>query len=334
MTETTTVMHDGPPVWTDERGVVCLRASALGMCTRAAVARFQGYDAMLPPEQMQARYDDGHLHENSTLRKMEEQQDVEIQAQQEKVVLVVLPGKLEIHGHVDGRVVSPGAEGAIAEAKAFSDSMFKQYLAKGGPGEIFGYGMQAVVYMLAAGTEQILYGVKNKNSGKVDSRWFDIADPTFPTKAEVFKRAMEFYKAVTDAEANVSTMTCDRTMFPCPVFYLHEETARVEVEDVVLKGLLVDYKTAQQQESAAKARKDEIGLEIADRMQVIGEEELEVLGWKATARVGNSSAVDWATIESLTGRKKADFTTVKPNSKATVTVTPPKGWTPGQGELL
>lgn len=331
---------DGPPVYRRDDGVVIIRASAMGMCTRAMVALFQGLEKMLPPDSMQARFDDGHLHEGSTLATMEEREAVAIHPYGQTVRYVVIPGKVEIHGHVDGVVTPLGKQPtaddiyAVAEAKAFSDGMFKDYLRKGGPGELYGYGMQAKIYMLALGVEDICYGVKNKNSGAVDVRWFNVDDPSLPTRGAVVGRAVEIYKAVSDEEANVYTQSCDNAMFPCPVFYIHEQAKRVEVQDTVLKDLAVAYKEAQQAEVAAKAKKEAVGLEIAERMSVMGEEEAEVLGWKVTAKTGNSSAVDWATIEVLTGKKKAEFTTSKPHSKATVTITAPSNWTPGQTDLL
>lgn len=340
MTEpTATIQYDGPPTWTDERGVFCIRASAMGgTCTRAAVALYQGMDKMSPPDQQQRRFDDGHLHEESILKQMSIDAEVEIHRLTETVVYVVVPGKIEIHGHLDG-IVAPLGEGveagyAPAEAKAFSDKMFASYLAKGGPAELFGYGMQAKVYMLATGSDKILYGVKNKNSGVVDVRWVADDAPGMPTKAQVLLRATELYRACTDISSNPMTMECDRAQWPCPVYYIHQEIEKVEVEDQVLKEMLANFKTLQAIEKKAKSEKDKVGLEIADRLEVIGEDAATVLGWSVSATVGSTSGADWELIEKLTGMKKEQLTTTKPNSKATVTVTAPKGWTPGQGELL
>ena len=315
----TAVQHNENPVYWDGDTMV-IRASALGGCTRAMAALAAGFDKMEAPDSMQRRFDDGHLHEESILAEMGAKTGLTIEGHQDTVVLKIKPG-LEVRGHVDG-TCHDGTSKGVAEAKAFSDLMFKKYQSQG-LATLEGYQYQLTVYMLGLGATFAIYGVKNKNSGLVDVMRIDA---TPKTKAEVVKRALEIQKVVLAARDHnppAVEMTCDRSQFPCPVFYLHEEKPVAEVlEDEVLKGLVEAYDKAREEAKVAEETKSRLADEIKMRLATMEKDKVDIAGFHVTATYGSRKSLDDAALKrDYPGLDIKKYQVSKINANPTLTVT-------------
>lgn len=236
----------------EEDGVWIYRASAVGGCSKALVAARLGYDPLAPPEAQQARFDDGHMHEVAIIEKMEKKGFC-LERRQERVNLPV-SNKVLVRGHIDWiGALDDGVE-RVWDAKSMSKDSYAKWLAKRWDGaDYFGnYAIQLSIYMAATKLPGGLLA-KNKDSGALDFFTFD--EPPVP----IAQIKAKILKVESIARKGILPEKCDKTNFPCPYFFLHEDPEVVAREVVVeneLEQAIMEYEMARARESVAKEDKD------------------------------------------------------------------------------
>lgn len=220
-------------------GTAIIRASAIGSCETALIHSLLGQTPAAPPESMQRRFDDGHLHEPAILDYLRGL-GWEIWDDQDTVAVPVSQG-IVIVGHVDGLTTNVAQEKYVVECKSMSEMMFRLWKSHG-IDAFPRYAMQISLYMRGTG-RPALYAVKNKNSGEIDvCKFWDEPYSIAKLKAKAI-RVVRLAKAgeVPDCQKPYD--------FPCPFFHLHP--AEVEPGDVPqmpgLADLCADYVRAKDQ---------------------------------------------------------------------------------------
>lgn len=258
-------MSDAAIAYEDDDGIVRYRASSVGRCPRALFASRLGMTPIDPPSDMQARFDDGHLHEGAVRQKMLDA-GIQVVDDQSEIIVPITP-RLLIVGHHDGIVSNLGDWSAIApdlgpvpnlavlEIKSMAQSSFEKWQLHGF--DAFpNYATQIALYMEALSMPAV-YAVKNKNSGQMAWRLLD----ELPADLAAIKRKIV---GVEQAVRDNVMPDCGPVDWPCPFFYLHDEEVRtgpakdqIEVrDDPALDALAVNYTKAKGEESRAKAAKD------------------------------------------------------------------------------
>lgn len=249
-----TVSDDGRVTW---------RASALGACRAALVWARRGVTPQPPPDDMERRFRDGHLHEGAVLADLARTLDVRDAGRE---VLLPITSMVCVRGRVDAIAVAGQSPCEtvdapfIIEVKALADSGWRQWEA-GGLRMFPRYEWQISVYMLALGLPAV-FCVKNKNSGVM--LYEAVREPP-RSLAEIVQRIMEVEGLAVRTEMRPS---CDEPLdFPCPYWLMHERKERKKRKEEkgeasstettgALVGLVSAYVRARDEESRWRAEKD------------------------------------------------------------------------------
>lgn len=231
-----------------------------------------GYDTIPPPDSMQDRFNDGHLHEPDILRRMEETYGLSPVHQQLEVTLPIRPG-LAVRGHIDCLVNHPTYGWCVADAKALAESGWTTW--KSTHFDTFPYyAWQMSVYAYALAEEfgepkgrplPILMAVKNKNASKmvIDEGDYFLEPPRTLTE---IKARVELMHGFT------SLPPCDRKQWPCSTNYLCDEVAHVGVTDSpAIDQAAKEYVRAVNAEKAAKGDKSQARERIVSLLRTAGE---------------------------------------------------------------
>lgn len=246
-----------------EDGVVVYRASAVGGCGEALLAMRSGQTAMMPPAWFQEKLDEGTEWEAYIVGAALAEWDGELISSQDEIELALTPN-LIIRGHTDGRATGrryldddlyEKIEVGI-EAKKLGPSLFKKWQA--GLESFWSacpyYRDQLTLYMHATGLP-FVYAVGEWDPDKLEVVRVHTKLITTPPgdinqiKAKVLSVEARYLQG--------EQMECSGGMYPCPVFYLHEEEQREEVDDLALHAAVERYLKQADQEKAAKKAKDE-----------------------------------------------------------------------------
>jgi len=218
-------------------GVAFYRASSLGRCTKALIAQRQEYTTMDPPADMRQRWDEGHLHEPDILRRLVTQFDFAIRNPQAEIAIRLGTGVVVL-GHVDTLAVHGpgtfmGGRELVVDAKTAASSAMKTWRTFPGSDDVagqrewlmkhyYGYWWQGGVYLAAPEHRDMDYAfaVKDKESGQIEV--WGVHREVFPTMGMIVKRVMDIEK---EAATGVLPIACDIDDYPCPVFYLHDQSA-------------------------------------------------------------------------------------------------------------
>lgn len=264
------------------------RASSLGYSLEALVAPHLGFEPVDPPEFMQKAFDEGNRIEPLAIEKLRNlgwfirtsQDEVNANGDyQIEVELEVIPGKVQVVGHLDGILHEGGfadyiIREAVLEIKMMADQSWKAFKKHGwdAPGLVQKYKWQASCYMLAAKRPHVMVAW-NKDTEELA---FAIASEPFYTISDI---ATKLQTAESFIEAGVVPDGCDD--FPCPYYYLHPPKDEVEkVDDGELERLLADWLSADSLEKSARVLKDAYRKEI-----------LAMAGDQATAKVKGECGV-------------------------------------------
>ncbi len=222
---------------------IIYRASELGSCTKALVAKRLGYEGKPYPEGLMARFADGELHEGAIVAELEAGGDG-VSHRQHECNLWISDG-LVVQGHLDGVM-----DGRVLEIKTMSQSAWDSFvrLRWDTPGLIQKYKWQLSVYMLAMGMEATLI-VKNKNTGEKQRHGVELP---FYTLEQVQERVLAIEHEVA---SGILPALCDEAMYPCPFYYLHEDAETEVVSDFEIENLASQYKLLQANAVAADAAK-------------------------------------------------------------------------------
>jgi hypothetical protein len=223
---------------------------------------------------------------------------------------------------------------ALVEAKSMAKSAFADW--KRDHWKKFpAYAWQLSVYMIALGRSYgynhplpAVMAVKCKDSGEMD--YFPVPEPPI-SMSRLRLRGVEVWKAYQDVVTNrqrVETMRCDKSTYPCPIYYVHDdpiEAVEAGVVDPVLDKLIVEYVESRTLEARAANLKDQAAKDIRIHMQATGREE-----WKSpsgvllSCRRGSRSVYEWDKIRAdWPGLDPELYKSTIPTKEAVVRVTAP-----------
>lgn len=328
-----------PAVYTDEQGRTIYRASALAMCRTALITIRSGFEPMAPPDSMQRRFDEGHLHEANMVQRLNTEYGIEVFNREREVELWLTP-TLGIRGHIDGEGVGYLAEEygdnagppehRLIENKTMSSLAYKAWLTmtweerwKKYPS----YAIQSTVYGEATGLRQQLYCVKDKESGQMHVEVLDL--PCYPlalVKAKVLGIEAHVRQGLPLPEE------CDVKSWPCPVFYIgpcgeeRRDTLDERIDEVV-QALVNTYQDQKEIEANAKKAKETARDEIKKHLGDAGKYDTSQ-GWKVAFNKGKTTTKQVLDVERLQAEKPDLFeeylTDKTTTTSGSLVVTPPK----------
>lgn len=230
-----------PPRYTEGKGAdkrVIYRASSLGMCDKAMVALSMGYDPRAFPQWFQEILDEGTRSE-STIRTMYEDKlrdgwpEVKVVDVGKVLEMEILEG-VWLRGSIDGMLMTQNVP-TLFEAKKIRDSGWAQYLRVGVEYQN-NYPMQTSAYIhmleeeLGIQPDMAFVGGHMENKGTEEEPDWQITevdqhiyvDPPISLRA-IKKRIVGLERLISETKAIGDLQCGDQRMFPCPVFYLHDE---------------------------------------------------------------------------------------------------------------
>lgn len=202
-------MSDKALAYYDDDGVVTIRASAVGKCSRSLWAALEEIEPVAPTDRIDAILQEGHLHEQA-VRELLESEGAQIE-DQEEVTLWIIPGKLKVVGHVDGNISNWGQ---VWENKALGKEGFNRWRNVGFDAYP-DYPWQISVYMLAL-NKPALYTVKCRDDGQIDRMVID--QPPISLQ-EIRAKMVNLYSCHKRGEMPA----CDPERWMCSFYFLHDE---------------------------------------------------------------------------------------------------------------
>lgn len=295
-------MADNRPSVYREGADVIYRASALGSCVRALLAFYDGVEPRRKKEMtelLELAADEGDVHEEAVRAKLV-REGFEILATQEEFSLQIIPHAF-VRGHTDGRIKPPAGfpeiktDETLLEVKSKSNKQFELWLLK--RWEAFpGHAYQITAYMEAFPGRDVLYIVKQRETGKDDRVIIPAGHPPIP-----FKAVRQKVIAVEIARVSGTTPQCDllpQQQWMCPVWFLHDEkdiqTAELTPEMIkVMLDLIGKRQGFKAIEETGKEAEKDRKLIDGELQNLLGEENDKAdVGDYTITRV-NSSSPSW-----------------------------------------
>jgi hypothetical protein len=255
--------------------VMVVRASSSGMCVRAlsAIGRYEEVVPIQRQQLLDRTAQEGNLHEGTVVDYMRGE-GYDVSQAQDKVTLVVVRGRIEIRGHIDGAVLDPFK--GPAEVKSMSKSRFDTWQRHGLAGfSKYQWQLSSYWYGWADQTgipieeTKALYGVKRRDDGLIDLRVIDRPPIPFQDIRKKMVQVQQHRKAKTLPACTEPTSE----QWWCPFPFLHEEDVEdMELPDetvLALEELVLQYDELREIENTGKeagARKRDIGAEILKHM--------------------------------------------------------------------
>lgn len=273
------------------------RASSLGYSLEALVAGHLGFQAVDPPEYLQAAFDEGNRIEPLALDKYRAHFiNGFIDSEQKEVELEVIPGLAKVVGHLDGIHHFDNGPGRVLEVKSMNGRMWGQVQNNGfnAGGIMEKYKWQISAYMLATGLEALMV-FWNKDDGEISVLRVD----------EPFYSISDIANKLQQAEDHISTGTIPDgcTDYPCPYFYLHaEKDIQIDKADEVLDGLLDSWLEADKKVKIYEKERDGLKASILEFVgtegaaKVVGEQGVTVsVSWQEGGEVIQKRQPKWVT---------------------------------------
>lgn len=290
------------------------RASSLGYSLEQLVAPHLGYDAIPPPEWLQARYDEGTAIEPKCIEKLRDkgwmirvsQDEVNnVGNYQIEVELDVIPGVAKVVGHLDGILFHDVGDSMILEVKSMAAKSWGEWKKKGWdtPGLVQKYKWQQSAYVLATGLSHMMV-VWNKATEELDT--VETYEP-FYTIADIANKLQSAEDAI-----NSGTIPEGCTDYPCPYFYLHAPIEAPEPAPKDLDSLLDAWREANRkkkiyegEEAALRDMIKEYVGEVASKVR--GSQGITVsTNWVAEKEVKYLKAGHWETRITTPRERKGD----------------------------
>jgi hypothetical protein len=207
-------MNDRALAYIDDDGAVTIRASAVGKCSRSLWAALEEIDPVAPTERIDLILSEGYLHEQA-VRELLESEGAIVEDQAE-ITLWIIPGRLKVVGHVDGKITNWYQ---VWENKALGKESFKRWRNVGF--DAFpDYAWQISVYMLSLNLPA-LYTVKCRDDGELDRM---VIDQPPVSLTEIRAKLVGLYSAYKRGEMP----PCDPERWMCSFYFLHDEIAEGE----------------------------------------------------------------------------------------------------------
>lgn len=278
------------------------RASELGSCDKALIAKRMGYEkdesVYRKGSAISTIFREGDLHETAVVEKYREELGHEITLQQHEINIPIMQGVI-VQGHLDGVIKLNHPElnsamnrflnGYVLEIKSMGADPFKEFKKHrmDTPGLIQKYKWQFSAYMIAM-ERPLLLVVKNRNTGEIIEVQID--EPYY-SLADIRLRILRLEAASRSGELPVN---CVNPQYPCPFYYLHEDDNVQFVTDEVVDSYVRVYSIAKAEENAAKSR----AAEARNRLATLSKDnpKLETPKSKITTYSKKSKRVDWEKI--------------------------------------
>jgi len=284
-----------PDAYEADDGILNIRASALGSCTKRLVLAALGTQGAPPPDWLQRAFDAGNKHEGPILERLRvakgliapsDDQLAELgftfggpRADQLELTIEV-PGKVRVVCHPDAVYLDAMGGVWVVEAKA---------LAKGtNPAKMASYQWQWAVELhgarLATHHRAGVFGfyvVGRKAVGEDGTPTGELeedleitpyaVDEAPYTLGAIKARALKVWKLWGEALESGLDMECDAKDYPCPMWETHDgrgvwKDETVEVRDPALAALLKMYQEAKLDVKDAEDAKKELGVQVGEAM--------------------------------------------------------------------
>jgi hypothetical protein len=336
---------DKPSVFM-ENGKAVYRASALGNCQNALLLARLGYSGSLPPEKMQARYDEGHAQESIIGAKLEKDFGFHLYGEQSTMEVDCGSSAL-VRGHVDWLVgdsfeatwvaadqgfshairrTSAGAMyhvdppgPVVVDAKALAVSSFDSWMKY--RWDAFPYYLwQQSVYAHAIGAAGVVMAIKNKNTSEYLVEYFPIEE--LMPMSDIIRRVLHIEAMVANGVMPF-TEPCTPKMYPCPYFMFHSADEKKEAP-AELQKLIDERQRVKAEMGALDGRVIAIDQKILQLCKEPGTYGTE--GFTTTLYRSGSSKTDWDLIAACLGtgtarEAKEQFVTKTQADKLSVRVT-------------
>jgi hypothetical protein len=273
-------MSDAPSVYIDDQGRAIYRPSSIMSCENTFIAHRLGIDPMLPPDKMQERYDEGHLHEPAILRYLEDEEGWFLAEQQKEVEFTVTP-KIVVRGHIDASGASPvdvergELRRRVVDAKAlsydyFGDVMYSiddQWHVRWD--KVPYYAAQMTCYMVAENaTGALAVAQKNLEDRTILDRivvaYFD--EPPM----DVMELKARVAKIEAKSRKGDLPDVCSNQQFPCPFYHVLHNGPQPGAETVneydVLHALAKEFEDAKAAQKAAESRRERCRAKVLEAL--------------------------------------------------------------------
>lgn len=306
-------MADNRPTAYEEPPNMIYRASGAGDCVRYLVASALGYEDQRNRDHqalMDRSAEEGNLHEEAVVKKMEEE-GWDVYGQQDEINVQVIPGVF-LRGHREGLRSQNDIE-QLFEIKSMSTKQFTKWQNHGF--ESFErYAWQISIYMKAHPGLDVEYIVKRREDGYVSTRTIPADNPPVPFSvirkkiviAEKYRRKGQL-------------PPCDvQNQWGCPVWYLHDEDETeeeaqelTEAEKEILAELVMDYrrlKAIEEKGKEAEAARKQINPQILNMLGKLDQTEFKWDGhkYRVTRRRGGGKKWDQDKLIELIGEDRLD----------------------------
>lgn len=267
---------------------VVYRASSLGGCLRfyVALAR-RPEEAMATPANVQEYYDEGTEAEPIIREMFQEKYDFDVVGDQREVNLdlgVIAGNHVIVRGHIDG-IYQDNHDQGLFEAKKMRDGGAWEKFLRSGIECNINYPWQLSVYMHALELDECQFvGGRatfddwgNMTIEEIKAK--EVFNPPFSLIA-IRRRIAEIEKLIV-AGFDAGEVECNRSMYPCPFFKLHDEPEDAEEfawpNDPGIAAMLNRLSTASKNKAfckksleAAEAEYDKLVAELREKIKAEG----------------------------------------------------------------
>lgn len=221
-----------PPRYLDGDKIV-YRASSLGSCPRLLVATTQKYTPRPHPEWFQKVLDEGTIMESVIQARWDEATEIPTTNQQMSVELEVCEsnGKhVVVRGHIDGVA---GVGNTLREFKKVRPSGWKDWNTRGVEFlPLYPWQVSAYMHACPGYDMELVGGLLGADEwGELridDTHVVRLEEPPLPLKA-IIKRVV-MLEGLIDSGWDAREVKCDKSMYPCPYWEIHDEKEDEEYE--------------------------------------------------------------------------------------------------------
>lgn len=258
----------------EENGLLIFRASAAGNCLKNLIAIKMGVQGAEAPDHILKAYQEGVDNEPVILADLVRNHGwtLDEDGGQDELELRI-GSNIVIRCHIDGRGTHTEHGRRVIEAKAFAESTFKKWQAKGFDAFPY-YATQLSIYMEATGLPGLFaVGLKDKEDRECKEVFTTLVDEPPVSLTAIKARLMRV------AAARELPEKCDFEQYPCSTWFLHEDKEEPEVvkltgrDMVKLNGACETYLRGHNQQTAGKKIKEDAAKEIKElvhRLEKVG----------------------------------------------------------------
>lgn len=276
-----TADHRPDAYWEDD--LLIVRASALGSCEKSLIGQAMGMDRDAPPAKIVEKWDESASFEDelvlAAIKWIETEHCMSVRLASPRIgtdrgkftglanmggqwgFTRRIGGKVGLRGHLDGAAIPytwmkgmPRPSPFGIEVKALGPTYWDAYI-NGKQNDLLDtYHTQVMAYMWVT-RMPFVFTVGQKVDGEIKDIRHTILWPEQVAEfvAPIVSKMLRVWQFVTNNELP----DCDETMWPCPLWYLHEKQAEQieEVDDPELRSMIWEY---QEMKADMEERKETI----------------------------------------------------------------------------